>query len=300
MKRDKGRFYFLYSILDMKILITGSSGYLGSRLANYLSNYHNVTGICRKKSQSKYIYNPLVKIETSDSFIELAKNFQSIQPDIVINTVALYGRKGETLVDLIKANIEFPASLLQLCVMNKVKLLIHTGTSLPDDISNYALTKNTFEKLSQKENVGDTKLVNVSLEHFYGEGDDVSKFTTYIIKSCLNGMDLNLTEGYQLRDFIYIDDVVNAYSIIIDKLEDIKNRETISIGTGTAYPIKRVVELVKNISSSKSNLNFGIVPMRENELMYSCANIERLSELGWVCQNSLSEGLHKSIIGESK
>ncbi|WP_162007197.1 NAD-dependent epimerase/dehydratase family protein, partial [Yersinia pestis] len=68
----------------------------------------------------------------------------SFSPDVVINTAALYGRKGELLSELVDANIQFPLRILEMLVSTGKGLFFQCGTSLPADVSQYALTKNQF------------------------------------------------------------------------------------------------------------------------------------------------------------
>lgn len=279
----------------MKILITGASGYLGSKLAEAFSSTERVTAVIRSTSSRIRLTCLPVDIVIADNENHLDTIFSTYKPDIVINTVALYGRNGESINSLIEANINYPYHLLTLSQKHQVKAFIHTGTSLPDDISPYALTKNAFVKLSSFQNFKTLKFINVALEHFYGPGDDKSKFTTYVIDECLANNSLKLTEGMQERDFIYIEDVITAYKIIIKKIDMLERVETVSVGSGHAPTVRTLVETIHKNCKSVSELEFGAVAMRENELMYSCADTTRLNKLGWECNHTLEEGILNTI-----
>lgn len=280
----------------MKILITGASGYLGSQLCSKFSEIFDVTAIVRSSS-SRNRLNDIEHfiIKQADNKRELDYIFKSVKPDIIINTVALYGRHGESFSDLVYANIQYPCELFDLCMKYNVKMMIHTGTSLPKNISDYALTKNTVIDLIKSKENDITKFINIELEHFYGPNDDTSKFISYIIDECIKGNELKLTHGKQERDFIFIDDVISAYKAIIENDDKLSNFDSLSIGTGSAIKIKDIVELIHSISNSKSNLNFGVIEVRENELMYSCSDISKLKSLGWKSQTDLNIGLEKTI-----
>jgi nucleoside-diphosphate-sugar epimerase len=144
----------------------------------------------------------------------------------------------------------------------------------------------------------DFTCINVSLEHFYGPGDDETKFVTYIIHNLLKNVDkIDLTKGEQKRDFIYIDDVVDAFTKIINSLDNF-NRDFYEFEIGTNYPlsIKQFVELAKQLSGNKHTLlNFGALPYRENEVMNYYVNTSEISKLGWKCNRTIEEGLKKMI-----
>jgi nucleoside-diphosphate-sugar epimerase len=137
------------------------------------------------------------------------------------------------------------------------------------------------------------------LEHFYGPGDEASKFTTHVINSCLRNVpELKLTLGEQKRDFIYIDDVVSAYLIILEKLgqfPDLFNE--FHVGSGAAVSIRDFVEKVHHITGSKTQLAFGSLPYRKGEVMSSHANVEPLEKLGWFCKINLEQGLNLVMEG---
>ena len=137
------------------------------------------------------------------------------------------------------------------------------------------------------------KLINIKLFHMFGENDNPSKFVSKILKRILNNeSSINLTEGTQKRDFIYIIDVVNAYKTIIDSLDKIseKNAE-FEIGSGNSISIRDFVRLIKKFSKSKSVLKFGKLKTREGEIMDSKANLQKIKKLGWSQNYSIETAL---------
>lgn len=279
----------------MKILIAGASGYLGSKLVHFLSRDHDVIALLRSASCSDKLLGSDAKLVRYDNYQTLGHIFKNNKPDIVINTSALYGRKGEQCSDLVEANIIFPMKLLELSNKYKCTAFIQTGTSLPDNISPYSLTKNTFIKLVKTVSHNLKSFINIELEHFYGPDDDNSKFSSYIIDSCLNNKILELTSGEQRRDFIYIDDVVQAYNVLVDNINSLGGYETIPLGSGYAPTIRFFVETIHKCLDSTSILKFGSIPMRQNEVMFSCADITKLRNLGWSPKFELVDGINDLI-----
>lgn len=139
------------------------------------------------------------------------------------------------------------------------------------------------------------KFCNIKLEHMYGPGDDESKFTSYIINSCSkNEPEIKLTPGEQKRDFIYIDDVVFAFQLLLNHKQD-KAFEEYELGSGEPVTIREFVETAHRLTKSRSVLQFGALSYRENEVMHSSANVEALKALGWEPRNNLVDGLKKII-----
>jgi nucleoside-diphosphate-sugar epimerase len=113
---------------------------------------------------------------------------------------------------------------------------------------------------------------------------------------------IDLTKGEQKRDFIYIDDVVNAFLKIVNSSDNFsQDFYEFEIGTNNPLSIKKFVELAKQLSGNKTTLlNFGAIPYRENEVMNYSVNTSEISKLGWKCNYTVEEGLKKMIESEKQ
>jgi len=288
------------------ILLTGATGYLGGHLANTLvKRGYDLIILKRKNSSLSRIKSiiPVVvmyDIENLDFSVPFKANGKI---DAVIHTATCYGRHEETTVEIFEANTGFPLKLVDAASAAGVSVFINTDTSLDKYLNQYALSKNQllewgkFFSLHNK-----IRFINIRLEHFYGFGDDDSKFTAHVIKSCLENIpELKLTRGEQKRDFIYIDDVVSAYLIILEKIVRSPNFfHEFEVGSGAAVSIMEFVKKVHYMTGSRTHLDFGSLPYREGEVMSSYANVELLSELGWRCKTTLEEGLNLVIQAHKK
>ena len=177
-------------------------------------------------------------------------------------------------------------------------MFLNTDTILDKYLNLYALSKNQLLQwgkfFSRHEKI---RFGNIRLEHFYGPNDDLSKFSAYVINSCLrNTPELRLTRGEQKRDFIYIDDVVSAYMVLLEKMNSLDSSFVeFDVGSGRSIPIREFVETVHRITASSSHLEFGALPYREGEVMHSEADITRLTALGWQCRYDVEAGLKKLL-----
>ena len=287
--------------MSKKILITGISGFLGSHLAKaFLEKDYDVIALKRKSSSLKRIESILSEVIIYDiEGLDFSEFFQShAEIDAIIHTAACLGRKKETVSQIFEANIAFPLCLLEAASAAGIKVFVNTSTALDKNLNSYSLSKDQFAQWGRFYSMHyGTRFFNMKLEIFYGPGDDDSKFTNNVIKSCLGNVpELKLTKGEQKRDFIYIDDVVSAYLVLFEKFDSFSDLfMEYHVGSGNAVLIKEFVETIHRMTKSQSQLIFGALPYRKGEEMYAMAKIEPLVNLGWFCQTSLEQGLQLTI-----
>jgi CDP-paratose synthetase len=279
------------------ILLTGATGYLGSHLANALvAQGHKLIILKRKNSSLLRISSiipmiTLYNIENLDYSIPFTAHGKI---DAVIHTATCYGRHGEMPSEVFEANTGFPLRLMDAIKAAGVGIFINSDTILDKYVNLYSLSKNQLLEWGKFFCTHNKMFfVNMRLEHFYGPEDADSKFTTHVINSCLRNVpELKLTFGEQKRDFIYIDDVVSAYLIILEKIKGFSDFfNEFDVGSGAAVSIREFVEKVHQITKSQTHLAFGSIPYRTGEMMTSNANVEPLVELGWFCKTNLDKGL---------
>jgi nucleoside-diphosphate-sugar epimerase len=284
----------------MKILLTGVTGYLGSNLAkSLLEKGYEIVALKRSFSDVNRIKDFIQSICIYDiDKCRLQQPFIENKIDVIIHTATCYGRKNENAVTIFETNTLFPLELLENAISFHVPSFINTDTALDKYVNNYSLSKKQFTEWGKK--FTDEKrisFININLEHFYGPFDDSSKFLTYIIKSCYTNVpELSLTFGEQKRDFIYISDVISAYLLLLKTIgQEVYSFQEYNVGSSQPIKIKDLVELVHKLTNSKTELKFGAIPYRKNEIMESVANIDALAKLGWTCDIDLKKGIQLII-----
>ena len=285
------------------ILLTGSTGFLGSHLLKKLAKNNNSITCLKRKSSSLWRVEDIssevtwVDIESTDMHqLLIEKNISYI-----IHCATDYGRKQVNPIETIEANLMLPLRLLHASSGTNVSAFINTDTILDKRINHYSLSKSQFVEWLQSYS-NDYVVINLAIEHFYGAKDDVSKFASFIISELINNESkgIDLTEGLQKRDFIHINDVTDAFLTLIQSIKSLKKDfYHFEVGSNELISIKDFVNLVKKLcNNTNTKLNFGALPYRDNEVMSTNVDTSFLKSLGWKTQFTLEEGLINTINSE--
>jgi Nucleoside-diphosphate-sugar epimerases len=285
----------------MKILITGAAGFLGSHiLKNLIKEKHTVIALTLSSADNSRISKELKKIKHYNSDKCSLERIFSENKNIgcVIHAATLYGRNNESVHEIFDTNTHLPLKLLSLTVKNKVKLFINTDTNLPYNahgkMRDYVMSKKQFLEWSVLCAQTQTAFVNVIPEYMYGAFDDMTKFLPFVINKCVSdAKKLDLTNGGQKRDFIYVEDIACAYEKIARNKH--KGFTEYQIGTGKTKSLKNAVLTISKLTKSSTKLNFGAIPYRKDDKMFSKANIKNILSLGWKPKYSFEDGIKKII-----
>lgn len=284
----------------MTIIVTGATGFIGSLLVKRLySENYSVIILKRSTSDTWRLNDTIGKVKYYDiDVVGLDRVFLTENVDLIVHLATNYGRMGESIEEIIGANITFPSCLLDIATKNGLKGFINTDTTASGTHSIYASTKKAFLGiLDYFTEVGGLKTVSLKLEYVYGPRDDDSKFLPHMIKSIINGKQIDASPGMQRRDFIYVDDVVDAYVKCINSFNKLKSRHVlIDIGSGDFVSIKDIALMVEQLTSCKAFIRWGALDYRKNEIFASRADIKNAAELiNWKPEHTLEDGLKNTV-----
>ncbi|MDB9315382.1 NAD-dependent epimerase/dehydratase [Spirulina sp. CS-785/01] len=294
------------------VLLTGGTGFLGSQLASeLLHNNYQVIILKRSFSNTQRIQSILPQVSLYDiDKIQLEQPFQDFPKiDAVIHTATCHGLNQEHLSEVLSANTWFPLRLLEIAADYQTSYFINTDTFYnkanysSQHRNGYTLSKKQFfswgKLASQAEKI---KFINLRIEHLFGAGDSEKKFVTFLFRSLIqNKPHLPLTQGEQKRDFIHVKDAISAYLTILqnsDKLDQWYHEY--DVGRGEAVTLRSLIETIHQLSHSQTVLEFGAIPYRQGDIMYSQGDITALKQLGWQPQPDLATRIQETIIAEKQ
>ena len=290
------------------ILLTGATGFLGSHLLKYLvKKKYKVVILKRSTSDIFRITNIINHVTTYDidkKPIELA--FKNHKIDVVMHLATFYGKK-QNYENLIQTNIIFGLNLISLSIKYKIDVFINTDTffnnknEIQSHLSEYTTTKkHFFEWLSLRKD--SVKIANMKIHHVYGEKDSDDKFSMWLFHELSNGnKKIKLTTGIQLRDFIYVQDVVKAYEVVMLNHQNFESMQEFNVSTGGKHTVKEFCimmghEILKDSQSVKEILLFGAKSDNPDEIMDIDNDNSSLLKLGWKPDFDLVNGIHNMIV----
>jgi UDP-glucose 4-epimerase len=300
----------------MKILITGGAGFIGSNIADaLLAKGHNVIVFDNLSSGKKENVDKKAKFYKADIYYkkDVDEIFKKEKPQIVIHHAAQIDVRKSVDNPFFDAEVNILGSInvLNACVENKVNKIIFASsggsvygecrTSAPKEdvktnpLSPYAIAKNSVENYINFYSIVhglDYTILRYSnvygpRQDPHGEAGVVAIFAARMLK---NEEVTVFGDGKQMRDYVYVGDVVNAN---LKSLTKGKNK-IINISTSKAVSVNELIKVMSKVSGYKKKSQYK--PKRDGELFKSFLNINKAKAvLSWDPKVNIEQGIKLTI-----
>lgn len=278
------------------VIVTGGTGFIGKKLVKSLKKRGlSVLPLCSKKLEitsftswlnlppAKYIYHLAGK-----SFVP-----NSWDPKNNIFGVNVLGTKNA----------------LAYCKIHKAKLCLASSYvyGTPDQLpinenhetrpnNPYALSKRISEQICQfSANYENISVTILRLFNVFGPNQNSQFLIPSIIDQIHKNEKIEVQDLNPRRDFVYLDDVVDAFISCFDKTDGFN---IYNIGSGKSYSVKEVISLIQNLNNNRLQV-FSLNKKRPNELNDVVADISRAKKcLNWNPKYTLLDGL-KEILNKN-
>tara|TARA_Y100000741_G_scaffold353287_1_gene326325 strand:- start:593 stop:1246 length:654 start_codon:yes stop_codon:yes gene_type:complete len=161
----------------------------------------------------------------------------------------------------------------------------------------YALTKKQSEDTcSFYSSKYGLKAITLRLFPPYGPGDNKRRLIPFLLDKLSTSSSLPMNTGEQMWDFVFVDDIVDAYYRVISSVKNIDSGEIYNVSTGNPIKIKKIAALLSDYTDSDTILEWGKNPHRENEIWHLSGSYQMLhNKLGWKPKYEIVDGLKRTI-----
>lgn len=303
------------SVEELKVLVTGSTGFLGSNLTNYfLTKGYEVHALIRKDSNLWRIRNIKdVNFHISDLLDteNLSSTVKNIKPDVVIHTAGTIKGFSETdQKGVVASNFETTLNLINACIDLDYLSFINTGSAYEygnkkgnisenektEPVNLYGITKmasTVYSSLIAKKY--NKSITTLRIFTPYGYYDLMHRLIPNTIYKFLKGDQINIVNPYSKRDFIFVDDLCRAYEAIVKKSAEIEYGSVLNLGSGKCQTVQETIQIISNIMNKEykvENTQLG----DDKSIQELCSdNTEFIRKTGWKNETNLTEGLKKTI-----
>jgi UDP-glucose 4-epimerase len=286
------------------ILVTGSEGFIGKRLVERLNSLgHKLLTFDKKPGKNNHIQGDLLDFDFSqvmhefrpDRVIHLAAqivvtdSFEIAEKDLLVNTL---GTLKLVTNALSQPNTEF--------------IYIHSGGAVYDSNSPMPLTEASNNRpvspygVSKQAGEDYVRVLfehkrrnwsSLALSNCYGPVEEQQKAVIYEISKCLlEGKRPKIFGPDVTRDLVYVDDVVNAILLTLDKATNSR----VNISAGIEVTLSELVINIQKVLGT--DISPEIFPPRDGEVLRSCLSNKKAKEvLDWEPKFNLNTGLAEAL-----
>ena len=299
---------------NTKIFIAGHTGLVGSAFVRYFE----------KKAFKNIFIIPREKLDLTD-FKSVDKYLFDIKPELVILAAGKTGGILENInnpLSLMLENLEIQTNVLHASMKHKVDRLLFFGstcmypsnsmvllkeemlfTGKPEISSlSYAVAKLSGLQLCLAYNLSMNKNMFLPIipNSIYGPNDNFDHMTGHVLSSLISKFYLSKINnkkelilwgsGKPKREFIYVDDLVDACILILKNSDQIKF--PINISSGEELTIKKLANMIKKVIDFKGNILWD--KTKPDGVIRKRLNIKKIKKIGWNPKIDISKGLNKS------
>ena len=299
----------------MKVLVTGATGFVGASLARRLVNGGYDTHILLRPESDRWRIADLAgrltehRCDLRDA-AAVDSCVSAVRPEVICHTAAYGGFASQTdSLAIVEANLIGTMNLLRACGKSGFRLFINTGSSseyglkdrpmreddLPEPVGDYGVAKAAATLFCQAEALTKgLQVVTLRLFSPYGPWDDPKRLIPYAAATLLRGESPRLSSPDSVRDYVYIDDVLDCYLALIEGKGAVAG--IINVGSGEQTAIGKVVAELERLAGGNARGTWGERPAARPEPAIWSADVTKARQLlGWEPRTSLTEGLCRTV-----
>jgi nucleoside-diphosphate-sugar epimerase len=296
------------------VLVTGGNGFIGRHLVRrLLRDGHRIALLQRSPDRvdPRVAHIPLSRLDIEG----LAAALSGERFEWVFH-LAGYGvrpaeRDPETMFQV---NIEFTRAIVELAASWSPKAVLIAGSGSEYNLDGIQRPINEDQLLETSRLYGASKAAGTStacalatawkvpfaacrLFGVYGPGEAPHRLLPSLIAGLPGQGRIPLSSGVQRRDFLFVDDVVEAFMTLAAALEAYPWQYILNVATGEPVSVRSFVKVAADVLGiNEDRLGFGDIPMRADEPMLFSGNPARLKALtSWMPRVDLPAGIRRCL-----
>ncbi len=293
------------------VLVTGASGFIGSHLVRALVRQgFDTVSVSRKTGFEEDQRH--IRLDLRDT-AAVRKLFRQFQFSAVIHLAASgVSAEAENFEELAAVNTLATAALARAAMATGVERFLYTGSGFEYRPQAHAMDESTplgspnlygaskaagWMLLDTLRRLEGLPLVTFRPFSIYGPGENSAKLVPYTILQTLHGEPVRLTLGSQVRDYVFIEDVVEALRLGLTAPAAVGQIYNLGAGPNEARSARRLAESILAMMGASPRLCWFDRPShgrRDPPYLVSDPTKAHV-ELGWRARVSLEDGLARTI-----
>lgn len=296
-------------------ILTGASGFIGAAVYAELLR-RKIRPLVLLRAESDCFRLPQLMPENVCIFSklddsELPKKLRAHSPDVFIHC-AWRGVGGQDRNEefQLKENIPFTLASVELAAACGCRQWVGLGSQAEYGNANCILDENaptnpTTLYGQAKLTAGNESLALCAKKNLagawlrifstYGPGDHPHWMIPHVIREFLSNHAPQVTKCEQLWDYLFVADAASAIASVADE----KVSGIFNLGSGEAWSLKKIIEIIRAETNPVVQPNYGAIPYRPDQVMHLQADIRKLrAATCWKPQVSIEEGLRKTVAHE--
>lgn len=289
----------------MRVLITGITGYIGSRLAMACAEDHQVFGLVREPIREDCLpklRSQVTLLPYDNTYPSMCQALAGSRPDLVYHLAAYYTpERSQAVPRLLQSNVVLGGYLLEAMDAMGCRRLVNASTVTECStggafrpLTLYAASKRAFQDLAAYyTNTGRLDMVTLYLSDTYGPDDNRPKVINLLKQAAETGGRMELTAGDQDYDGVYIDDVVRAFQLAGKRLCHGLERGHVRYQVFPKLPgtLREAVQKFQQISGERAEICWGARELPAGAYKKAPRIFPPVPE--WQAEVSLEDGLTK-------
>lgn len=304
-----------------RVLVTGGTGFVGSHVVKKLVasgaevcvTFRAPSGTIEKIDRLQDVKKTIKTIRLdllNDQAVHDA--ISTLMPAVIVNAAAVpnSNRSLDALDNQIKGNFITAVNLVKAAAKNKIGKFVHIGS-----IAEYGDSPSPFVETMREQPTYPYSLSKIMATHAVLLYGNLSRMATTvvrpaavfgpaqdfglmlipnIIKSAIDGKNFDMNPGDQIRDFVYVEDLVDG--ILMAGASSHSDRQIFNLGGNKEYKVKDIATMLNKLMGNPIRINFGAEPYRPldpMECFMDTSKAERV--LGWSARTPIEIALRQTV-----